>query len=31
VSHYYAVAELDDNQLDRGAAAFIHGRFDDLR
>ena len=30
VSHYYAVAELDDNQLDRGAAAFIHGRFDDL-
>ena len=30
VSHYYAVAELDDNQLDRGAGAFIHGRFDDL-
>jgi hypothetical protein len=30
VSHYYAVAELDDNQLDHGAAAFIHGRFDDL-
>ena len=30
VSHYYAVAELDDNQLDRGAEAFIHGRFDDL-
>ena len=31
VAHYWAVAELDDNQLDRGAAAFIHGRFDDLR
>ena len=30
VSHYYAVAELDDNQLDRGAEGFIHGRFDDL-
>ena len=30
VSHYHAVADLDDNQLDRGAAAFIHGRFDDL-
>lgn len=30
VSHYYSVAELDDNQLDRGAAAFIHARFDDL-
>ena len=30
VSHYYAVAELDDNQLDRGPEAFIHGRFDDL-
>ena len=30
VSHYYAVAELDDNQLDRGPGAFIHGRFDDL-
>jgi hypothetical protein len=30
VTHYYAVAELDDNQLDRGAAAFIHGIFDDL-
>ncbi len=30
VSHYYAVAELDDNQLDRRPEAFIHGRFDDL-
>ena len=30
VSHYYAVAEIDDNQLDRGAAAFIHARFDDI-
>ncbi len=30
VSHYYAVAELDDNQLDRGAEGFIHGRFDEL-
>ena len=30
VTHYYAVAELDDNQLDRRAAAFIHGRFDEL-
>ena len=30
VAHYYAVAELDDNQLDRGAAGFIHGYFDDL-
>jgi hypothetical protein len=30
VSHYYAVAELDDNQLDHAAEAFIHGRFDDL-
>ena len=28
VSLYYAVAELDDNQRDRGAAAFIGGRLE---
>jgi hypothetical protein len=28
VAHYHAVAELDDNQLDRGAAAFIGGQLD---
>jgi hypothetical protein len=28
VSHYYAVAELADNQLDRGARAFLHGRLE---
>jgi len=28
VSHYYAVAELEDNQLDRGAAAFIGGELE---
>jgi hypothetical protein len=28
VAHYYAVAEVDDNQLDRGAAAFIGGRLE---
>ena len=25
VSHFHAWAELEDNQLDRGAAAFVHG------
>lgn len=29
VSHYYSWLELRDNQLDRGAAAFLHGRIDD--
>ena len=28
VSHYYAIAELDHNQLDRGAAAFIGGELE---
>ena len=28
VSHYYAVAELEHNQLDRGAAAFIGGELE---
>lgn len=28
VSHYYAVAEIDDNQLDRGAATFIGGQLE---
>ncbi len=28
VSYFGAVAELDDNQLDREAAAFIDGRFE---
>jgi nitrous oxidase accessory protein NosD len=28
VAHYYAVAQVDDNQLDRGAAAFIGGRLE---
>jgi hypothetical protein len=28
VAHYHAIAELDDNQLDRGAAAFIGGQLD---
>jgi nitrous oxidase accessory protein NosD len=30
VSHYWAIAELDDNQLDRGAATFINGQLADL-
>jgi nitrous oxidase accessory protein NosD len=28
VAHYYAVADLADNQLDRGAAAFIGGQLE---
>ena len=28
VAHYHAIAELDDNQLDRGAAAFIGGQLE---
>jgi len=28
VSHYYAWTELRENQLDRGAAAFLHGRLE---
>lgn len=28
VSHYYAWAELEDNQLDRGATAFIHAQLE---
>jgi hypothetical protein len=31
VAHYWAIAELDDNQLDRGAAAFIHAQLADIQ
>lgn len=31
VAHYWAVAELDDNQLDRGPATFINGRLADIQ
>ena len=31
VAHYWAIAELDDNQLDRGAATFINGQLADIQ
>ena len=31
VAHYWAIAELDDNQLDRGAATFINAQFADIQ
>ena len=30
VAHYWAIAELDDNQLDRGAATFINAQLADI-
>jgi nitrous oxidase accessory protein NosD len=31
VAHYWAIAELDDNQLDRGPAAFINAQLADIQ
>ena len=31
VAHYWAIAELDDNQLDRGPATFINAQFADIQ
>ncbi len=31
VAHYWAIAELDDNQLDRGPATFIHAQLADIQ
>ena len=30
VAHYWAIAELDDNQLDRGPATFINAQLADI-
>ena len=31
VAHYWAIAELDENQLDRGPATFIHAQLADIQ